>query len=137
MRRVDARQRWPGKTDSHRLTPGPGCRPPRLSRTGAAALGLRTESRRRALRLSGWQAQQSQVQVAVGQGTQARLPLPVGEPVLSAGPKCKAGQFPDAPGHGAPQRVPEPPACRARELLRPGEERLPWNMICGRRAWSW
>lgn len=54
-----------------------------------------------------------------GPGTPARLPLPVGEPVLPAGPKCKAQLFPDAPGRGARQRAPSPQrACRARELVR-------------------
>lgn len=52
----------------------------------------------------------------MGQGTPARCRLPVGEPVLSAGPKCKARLFPDAPGRRARQRAPQPPACQRAKL---------------------
>ena len=46
---------------------------PPLSGAEAAALGLGTESRRLGRLLAAGQEQQSQVQVAVGQGTEARL----------------------------------------------------------------
>lgn len=62
--------------------------------------------------------------------------LPAGESVLWAGPKCKARCSRTCLGAGPGNAPRSPPACRARQLRRPGEERLPWNMVCGRRAWS-
>lgn len=44
---------------------------------------------------------------------------PVGEPVLSAGPKCKAGLFPDVPCRASRQRVPECPGAQGARTWAP------------------
>lgn len=56
----------------------------------------------------------------------------MGEAVLPAGPKGKAGLLPDVRGRVARPGVSQSPRRARRTYVRTGEQRLPWNMVCGR-----
>lgn len=56
--------------------------------------------------------------MAMGQRTPAQLPAACERASALYRSKVQGRQFRDAPGRGARLRAPEPPACRARELVR-------------------
>lgn len=118
-RRVDSGQRWRALGSGRRLPP--------LSGSEAAAPGLGTESRRRGPLLP--RSPPGSAAPGAGRdgpeysGEAAGCPR-AEQPGLSADPKCNAGLFPDAPGRGAPQHVPEYPGVPRERIYAPGRGAL-------------